>query len=67
METICREVLEGFLEEVCGASQEENTRFQDSLLTKDIGFHLGLMGTHVCACVCPCVRVCMSVIPVTES
>ena len=30
---LCREVLGGFLEEVCGTSQEENTRFQDSFLT----------------------------------
>lgn len=45
METVCREVLEGFQEEVCGALQ--NTRFQNSLLTMRYGFS---PGTCVSSC-----------------
>lgn len=61
METICREVLEGFLEEVCGASQEENTRFQNSLLTMRYRFSPGtymFSCMHLYVSVCPCGHGC---------
>lgn len=47
--------------EVCGVSQEENIRFQDSLLTMRYGFSPGTcVSSCMYRCLCPCVHGCSS-------
>ena len=61
MKTACREVLGGFLEEVFGTSKEENTRFQDSLVTMRYRFS---PGTCIYSCMYMAyVHVCMGTYP----
>lgn len=50
-EAVSIEVLGDFLGEGCGASQEEDTRFQDSLQACNTGFDPGAACTHACTCI----------------
>lgn len=62
-EAVSIEVLGDFLGEGCGASQEEDTRFQDSLQACNTGFDPGAACTHACTCIGLCVCACMGAHP----